>query len=1174
VPQPAVLSAADDDGRSRTAAGWAAWVLGAAFLAAVVAGALRFSEERAFLRLAEQAEPWWLAMAVLLQAGTCVAQGGVWRRVAHGCGYSLSRRAAFELSLARLFADQALPSAGSRSSILVAKALEQRDLPPPVVKASVLINITSYRLAYVFALLAAIAIVALRGESNALILGGAVLVVAFALGLSAAVLALAGRPQDRIAGLLPELPAVRAAVDCLAATNDRLVRSPRVLTDTIAMQAAIMVLEAATLWVLILALGERASVPGVFASFMIASLFRTIGIVPGGLGTFEATSVLMLRLFGVDLAVALSATLLFRGLSFWLPIAPGYWCSRRAVAPRRVPGANPVSQYWAIAAVEVARRLESRLAGLSRTEAADRLARYGANELRARRQLSRIGVMTRQLRSPLLLLLVFAAGASALTGEWLDATIVVTIVTATVAFGYSREYSAQAAAAALRARLQVRSTVLRDGRAQQIPSEAIVPGDVVLLAAGSLVPADAVLLEATDFVVSEAVLTGESFPVQKSPGVLDATAALVERTNCVFLGTNVRSGTARCLVVATGAATEFGAVALRLTLRPPETEFDRGIRRFGILLTSAMVAMVIVVFVAHVFRDRAPVETLLFAIALAVGLSPELLPAILSVNLARGAQMMAHRGVLVRRLNAIENLGSMDTLCTDKTGTLTEGVVQLEGAYDASGRPSDEVLDLGASNATLETGIASPLDDAITKARTPDLAQARKLGEIPFDFLRKRVTVVIQRGGGAQLVTKGAFHQVLEICSRSADGAALTPAARDAVERRYEAWTRRGIRVLAVAARSLPEQRMYGRDDERDMTFMGFLTFLDRPKDGVAQTIAELAGMGVSVKLITGDSRLVAQHVALLVGLRADHVLTGHQIGQLHDEALARSAETTDLFVEVDPNQKERIVLALKRNGHVVGFLGDGVNDAPAMHAADTSLSVEQAVDVAREAADFVLLERGLDVIRRGIAEGRRTFANTLKYVLMTTSANLGNMVSMAAASLFLPFLPLTAGQILLNNFLSDIPAIGIADDAVDAELVERPRRWDIRFISRYMVEFGMLSSAFDVLTFAVLLGIYHATPGLFRTSWFVESLLTELVVALVMRTRRPFFRSRPGRLLSTSTLALVAIAFAIPYAPFAGAFGFVPLPGRLVVTIALIAALYVAATELQKKSFYRRVRA
>ena len=829
-----------------------------------------------------------------------------------------------------------------------------------------------------------------------------------------------------------------------------------------------------------------------------------------------------------------------------------------------------LAAYWALDVEELSKWLQSGPEGLSGARAADRLREYGPNELRKRRRLSRLDVLVRQLQSPLLLLLVFAAAASAVTGDWLDAGIVSSIVAATVGIGYSREYSAQAAAAALSSRLRVRTSVLRDGRTEAAPIEELVPGDVVLLSAGSLVPADAVILEATDFFVSEAVLTGESFPVRKAPGAVPKSAELGERTNCVFLGTNVRSGTARCLVVETGPATEFGGIAHRLTLRPPETEFDRGIRRFGYLLMSAMLIMVLLVFVVHVFGGRPAIETLLFSVALAVGLSPELLPAILSVNLARGAQMMSRRGVLVRRLSAIENLGSMDVLCTDKTGTLTEGVVQLEGAYDSDGNPSPEVLDLGACNAAYETGVGSPLDEAITNARRPDPVRVRKLGEIPFDFVRKRVTVVVRSPEGARLITKGAFLQVLEICTRFRDETVLDEAALAQLSHRYEEWTRRGIRVLALAARPIDEKPLYGREDERDMTFMGFLTFLDRPKEGVAEAIAELAALGVSVKLITGDSRLVAQHLASLVGMGADRVLTGQQLDELHDEALWLAAEKTDLFVEVDPNQKERIILSLKKMGHVVGFLGDGVNDAPAMHAADTSLSVEQAVDVAREAADFVLLERGLGVIRRGIEEGRKTFANTLKYVLITTSANLGNMVSMAAASLFLPFLPLTAGQILLNNFLSDIPAVGLADDSVDPELVNRPRRWDIRFIGRYMVEFGFLSSLFDFLTFGALLGIFRAAEGTFRTGWFVASLLTELVVALVMRTQRPFFRSRPSRLLLVLTVSLIAFAFAIPYLPFAGVFGFVPLPGALLATVSLITVLYVAATELQKRWFYR----
>ena len=843
--------------------------------------------------------------------------------------------------------------------------------------------------------------------------------------------------------------------------------------------------------------------------------------------------------------------------------------ARFLLNPLIVPGAGPFA-YWAHDTAALLTRLGSSPAGLSAEEAARRLAADGFNELRAVRPFSRLDIAWRQLRSPLLLLLVFAATASAVTGEWLDAAIVITIVVVSVGLGFSRESSAQSAAAALRSRILTRATVRRDGRDQLVPAREVVRGDIIRLSAGSLVPADAVVVEASDIFVNEAILTGESFPVSKSPGVVAAAAGLAARSNCVFFGTNVCSGTASCLVVATGPGTMFGAIAQRLTLRPPETEFDRGLRRFGYLLTTAMLLMVLVVFAVHVLLGRPPVETLLFAVALAVGLSPELLPAILSVNLARAAQMLARRGVLVRRLNAIENLGSMNVLCTDKTGTLTEGVVQLEGAYDGAGRRSADVLDLAACNAVLETGVASPLDDAILQAQRPHVRQPRKLGEIPFDFVRKRVTVVVEDPAGPRLVTKGAFHQVLAVCNHQSDGAPITESSRDALERMYQDWTGRGIRVLAIATKSIAPQPAYARTDEHDLIFRGFLTFLDRPKDGAAEAIAGLAALGVSIKLITGDSRLVARHVATLVGLHTERVLTGAQLDELHDEALWRAAGEIDLFVEVDPNQKERIILSLKKTGHVVGFLGDGVNDAPAMHAADTSLSVEHAVDVAREAADFVLLERGLDVIRRGVEEGRRTFANTLKYVLMTTSANLGNMASMAAASLFLPFLPLTAAQILLNNFVSDIPAIGIADDRVDAELVDRPRRWDMRFIGRYMAEFGALSAIFDFITFGALLVLFRVSPGMFQTSWFVESLLTELAVVLVMRTRRPFFRSRPGTLLLATTFALIPLALAIPYLPFAAALGFVPLPGAVVAVIVVITVLYVGATELLKRSFFR----
>jgi Mg2+-importing ATPase len=828
------------------------------------------------------------------------------------------------------------------------------------------------------------------------------------------------------------------------------------------------------------------------------------------------------------------------------------------------------TDYWTLTPDEALDHARSRPDGLTDTEAAARLLTYGPNHVRARRPLSRARVFVAQLRSPLLLLLLFAAAVSGLTGAWMDAGLVFVIVAASVGIGYWREYAAQGAAEALELGLRTHTTVIRLGRPLPIPVDDVVPGDVVQLAAGSLVPGDGVVLNATDFFVSEAVLTGESFPVEKQTGVSPANASVAARTNCVFLGTNVRSGNAKCLIVRTGMRTEFGAIAGRLKRRPPTTEFDRGMQQFGYLLTVAMLIMVLLVFGAHVIQGRPPIETLLFAVALAVGLSPELLPAILSVNLARGAQLMARAGVLVRRLNAIENLGSMDVLCTDKTGTLTEGVVRLEGAYDAWGRPSPEVLHVAALNAALETGLVNPLDQAILAADKPELAGVEKLAEVPFDFVRKRVSVIVRQEGTARLITKGAFPQILELCTRSLDGRPLGPSERRAIAERHDRWAVNGIRVLAVAVRSVEGGASIGREAESDLAFAGFVTFLDRPKDGAKAAIGDLGSLGVTVKLISGDTRLVVAHVAALVGMRHQALLTGQELRELNDEALWHAAARTDVFAEVDPIQKERIIRALRSSGHVVGFLGDGVNDAPAMHAADTSLCVSEAADVAREAADFVLLERDLDVIRQGIVEGRRTFANTLKYILTTTSANLGNMVSMAVVSLFLPFLPLTAGQILLNNFLSDIPAIGLAGDRVDRELVDTPQRWNMRFVARFMVEFGVLSSAFDALTFATLLLIFATSTAVFRTGWFVESLLTELVIALVVRTRRPFYRSRPGKFLLVSTAALVIIALILPYVPAAAVLGFTPLPLGLLVVLCTITAAYVAAAEVAKRWFFR----
>ena len=839
-----------------------------------------------------------------------------------------------------------------------------------------------------------------------------------------------------------------------------------------------------------------------------------------------------------------------------------------------------LNPFWSQPLDQLLTTLDSTPDGLSADEAARRLQQVGPNTLRAGHQTTALGLFLNQFKSPLVLILVFAVIVSAFAKEWTDAMIILVIILGSSILGFWQEYSATTAVAKLRARVTLQATVLRAGKAQTIPAEGVAPGDVVLLSAGSLIPADGVLLTAKDFFVSQAVLTGETFPVEKKPGEVAAKAGLAERTNCVFMGTSVRSGTAHALIAQTGATTAFGQIAERLKLRPPETEFEHGIRRFGYLLTVVMLALVVATFAINVFFDRPAIESLLFAIALAVGMAPELLPAIISINLAKGAQVMAKSGVIVRRLSAIENLGSMDVLCTDKTGTLTVGVVQLDGALDLQGQPSAAVLHDAYLNAFFQTGLANALDEAIiAKAQTGDLSATSesKIDEIPYDFVRKRLSIVVQAADGShRLITKGALDNVLAICTQVQDGQGLAPfdALHEAqIRQRYAEWSAQGYRVLGVATKPVALMANLAHNDERDLIFTGFLIFFDPPKPSVQKTLVDLTNLGVEVKIITGDNRLVAAHVAEVVGMQVAGLLTGDELNALSDEALWQRAKTTTLFVEIDPNEKERIILALRKMGHVVGYMGDGINDAPALHAADVGISVDTAVDVAKAAADFVLLKQDLDVLRQGIEEGRATFANTLKYVFTTTSANFGNMFSMAGASLFLPFLPLLAKQILLNNFLSDLPSLTIATDNVDRELVDKPRRWDITFIRDIMVIFGLISSVFDFLTFATLIFIVKAAPEEFRTGWFVESLLTELLITLVLRTRRSIFKSKPGLYLWLSTLAVTVVALAIPYLPFGPLLGLTPLPPLALGLLLVITLVYVAVSETAKIIYYRRLK-
>ncbi|MES2787212.1 MAG: magnesium-translocating P-type ATPase [Pseudomonadota bacterium] len=835
--------------------------------------------------------------------------------------------------------------------------------------------------------------------------------------------------------------------------------------------------------------------------------------------------------------------------------------------------------YWSLSAGELAERLQTGTSGLRAKQAAARLRAHGPNALAPAKKTDALALYANQFRSPLVLILIVASVVSLAASEWVDAVVVLIVIFGSTVLGFLQEYIAGNAISKLRSKVTIQSTVLRDGVTVKIPSTRVVPGDVVLLAAGSLVPADALVLEARDFHVTQAVLTGETFPVQKMPGTVAADASLTERTNCVFMGTSVRSGTARVLVAATGKASVFGQIADKLALRPPMTEFERGIQRFGYLLTRIMLVMVVIVLATNIFMARPPIASLLFALALAVGLTPELLPAIISITLSHGARRMAGMGVIVRRLNAIENLGSMDVLCTDKTGTLTAGVIQLDGALDADGQASAHVLRLAAINSRLQTGMANALDEAVSASAAHarvDLRAVAKLDEIPYDFVRKSMSVVASDSDSSPiLITKGALDKVLDMCTsvHAATGIEPLKAGRRAqIEALHARWSEKGFRVLGVADRPVERSdRACTRDDERDMRFAGFLLFFDPPKEDARQTIADLAQRGVSLKMITGDNHHVAIHVAQAIGMPVTTTITGRELDGMSDEALLHAAQQATIFAQVDPNQKERIIVSLRKTGHVVGYMGDGINDAPALHAADVGISVDTAVDVAQDAADFVLLRKDLSILRRGIDEGRTTFANTLKYILTTISANFGNMFSMAVASVFLPFLPLLASQILLNNFLSDIPAAAIAGDRVDPEAVAGPRRWDTAFIRDYMVLFGLVSSIFDFLTFGALLWLFEAAPEAFRTGWFIESLLTELVIALVVRTRGPFWRSRPGTLLLASTGAVIAFTLALPYLPFASVFGFVALPAPLMLAMIVLTLAYVAAAEVAKRIFYAK---
>ncbi|MGB9716230.1 MAG: magnesium-translocating P-type ATPase [Thermodesulfovibrionales bacterium] len=818
-------------------------------------------------------------------------------------------------------------------------------------------------------------------------------------------------------------------------------------------------------------------------------------------------------------------------------------------------------RYWEIEVGELLRQLETSISGLSEAEAERRLSVFGHNLLKKKKKKTGFSLFLNQFKSPIIIILIFASIVSAILKDFTDTAIILAIIFLSSFLSFIQEYRATNAVERLIQTVRTKATVKRDGKKKDVFIDEIVPGDIAFLSAGDIIPADCIILEAKDFFVNEAILTGETFPVEKGLG-----------NNRVFMGTNVESGIATVVVIKTGSGTEIGKIADRLILRSPETDFERGVRRYGYLLMEVTLILILIVFGVNVYFHHPVIEALLFSLALAVGLTPQLLPAIISVNLARGSQAMSEKGVIVKRLASIENFGTMDILCTDKTGTLTEGKVYLHEYLDIKQNRNKKIIFYAFLNSFYQTGLKNPIDEAIVSFEKQDISNYEKIDEIPYDFQRRRLSIVVKEKSESILISKGALKSILDVCKyvEIEGGEQEINSYRDEINRLYQEWSNKGLRILGLAYKKVKEKKVYSREDESEMTFVGFLLFLDPPKEDVRRMITDLSKLGVELKIITGDNRFISRYIAESVRFPIKGLLTGDELDSLSDEAILHAVENANIFAEVDPNQKEKIILSLKKLSHVVGFIGDGINDATAIHASDVGISVNTAVDVAKESADIVLLDKELGILKDGVVEGRKTFANTLKYVFMATSANFGNMFSVAGASLFLPFFPMLPKQILLTNLLTDFPEMTIATDKVDRELVEKPRKWDIKFIRKFMVFFGLISSIFDYVTFGVLLFILKADAVLFRTGWFIESVLSASFVVLVIRTRKLFWKSRPSKYLLFTTLLIAIITFAIPYLPFSSLLGFRPIPKDFFVALAIILISYITLAEVSKKIFYK----
>lgn len=833
-----------------------------------------------------------------------------------------------------------------------------------------------------------------------------------------------------------------------------------------------------------------------------------------------------------------------------------------------------LQQYWQYPAKDIIDKLQTTAAGLTPTEAAKRLAAAGNKKKERPALVKDIILFLAQFKSPLTLLLVAAVILSAFLGEQTDVYIILFILLSTGIMSFLQERHAGLAVEKLRSIIRTRVKVQRDGAEANVFSEEIVPGDILLFAAGDMIPADCYLLEENDIHANEATLTGETYPAEKEVGAIPADTVMSKRSNVLFEGTSIVSGTGKAVAVFTGKDTVFGDISASLSRPAEETAFERGIRKFGYLLMQITIVLAIIIIAVNLLLHRPWLDSLLFGLALAVGMAPELLPAIMTIAMSAGSKRLAQQKVIVKKLSSIQNLGEISLFCSDKTGTLTEGVLKISGITGIDGNENATVKQLAYLNAFFETGFANPMDDALRALEDVKADGYTKTDEVPYDFIRKRLSVLVMKDNGYQLITKGAINNITSICTQVllADGStAPMEGYKKNIDDLYIEYSGKGFRTIGICYKNSPEKIKLSKDDEKEMIFAGYVLLFDPPKPGVIDVIKELKNNGVDLKIITGDNKLVAAYMAEKIGLQNVVVIAGGEITKMSPEALVQQVQKANVFAEIEPQQKENIIKALRKAGHTVAYMGDGINDVAAINAADVGISTNNAVDVAKEAADVVLLEKDLAVLNAGIIEGRRTFLNTLKYIYTNTSATFGNMFSMAGASLLLPFLPMLPQQILMTNFLTDFPYMAVAGDNVDEDELKVPQKWNLKQLKNFMIVFGLHSSVFDYLTFFALYKLFKADADIFHTGWFIESIATELLILFVVRTHKSLLKSRPGKLLVGLSILGLIITIGLPFMPFAKDLGFVVPPFQLLGIIAGILFLYVVTADMIKLMFFKK---